>query len=278
MNKRDELGDKIKQWECQYDVKLDPSLPLVARLDGCSFHTYTKGFKKPHDELISKPMIETTKDLVKKFKASLGYTQSDEITLVFTPASKDKNGQYQCIYSYRLEKLCSILASYASVRFNYYSNKYSYEKIAEDAPPNIIEKMRQGIAFFDARVFSVPDIKGAVDSIYWRHNYDCRRNAIAGLGHAHFSQKQLHGKNTSGILEMLKEKNIMFNDTPSWYQFGTFCKRIAVLYKDNNNQYIRTDIHSWSKQWSESDQDKIELITNKYYNQDQYNEWNQNNP
>jgi len=65
----DEMGDRVKAWEAASETNLDPSKPLVVRLDGCSFHTYARGFRKPCDPLIYQPMSLTTQDLVQKFNA-----------------------------------------------------------------------------------------------------------------------------------------------------------------------------------------------------------------
>ena len=81
---KDSLWDRMKFYESQACVeKLLPLIPVIARLDGKGFSKFTKGLKRPYDERLSKLMVETTKYLVKETNANCGYTQSDEITLVW---------------------------------------------------------------------------------------------------------------------------------------------------------------------------------------------------
>ena len=79
------LGDRMKQYESEMDLRIKPYESFVIRLDGRSFSKFTKGFSKPFDINFIKVMSMTMGDLVKKFEAQTGYTHSDEITLIFAP-------------------------------------------------------------------------------------------------------------------------------------------------------------------------------------------------
>lgn len=290
------MGDRVKAWEAKAETHLDLSLPLIVRLDGCSFHTYTRGFRKPCDPLIYEPMIQTTRDLVEKFNARLGYTESDEITLVFMPPKPDKMGNLQGLYSYRLQKICSITASYASVRFNHHSSLAADSDEAKKAvassqlKPLILDRMRAGQAVFDSRVFNAPSLEGAMESVYWRHHYDCHRNSVSGLGQVHFSHKQLHGMGTGAILNALKALHVSYNDLPAHFRFGSFIKRRVTFHTLTDEEaakqasrksksktakseiskgYYRTEVHSWAEYWDGN----LRLLTDKYLNQDEFEAW-----
>ena len=140
--KNDELGDKLKALEMKYaGEKLDENLPICIRIDGKSFHTFTKGLKRPYDERLSNAMIETMNFLMDKSDARLGYTQSDEISLVLFKTASYQQGYFGS----RVQKLTSILASMATAKFN------------DEVSKNISEK-KIYYAFFDCRAFNVPSL------------------------------------------------------------------------------------------------------------------------
>lgn len=289
----DEIGDKVKGWEGAGDARLDMALPLVVRLDGCAFHTYTRVFRKPCDPLLYRTMIDTTLDLVQKFGARVGYTESDEITLVFVPSPPDAQGKLHGLHSYRVQKLCSVMAGYASARFNFHAiNIATFTTLSDEAlallsdgtanAQQIFGRMKSGQAFFDARAFNVPTNEDAALCIYWRHHFDCHRNSVAGLGQAHFSHQALHGKGTGDILGMLREKGVVYNNMPPEFRFGTFVKRRATFHdpssadadpksknKGDGKPYMRTTVGAWSERWEGG----VDLIATKYVNQNEADEW-----
>jgi hypothetical protein len=77
------LGDRMKWYEKRYSHVVMPMIPVMARIDGRSFSKFTAGLARPYDERMSRLMIDTTKFLVEQTNARCGYTQSDEITLVW---------------------------------------------------------------------------------------------------------------------------------------------------------------------------------------------------
>lgn len=131
---------------------------FVVRLDGRGFSKYTKKmkFNKPFDNDLIQIMQNVTADLMKQTQASFGYTQSDEISLVYMPERMMFNG--------RIEKICSVFASLASVSFNLNLAK-QYEK---QNNPEKIEKSNSLMPIFDCRVFSVPSKEEALNVVLWR--------------------------------------------------------------------------------------------------------------
>jgi len=160
----DTLTTKIKQFEKKSESRIDYDQFLIVRIDGHKFSKFTKQFRKPFDYLLSVAMENTTNDLISRFGATLGYTQSDEITLVFPPSFIEKDGKItnNQIFAGRTQKMSSLIASYTSIRFNYWLEqglkiKYCYETNdahQEDLYNNMVSD-KIGIAFFDARVFGV---------------------------------------------------------------------------------------------------------------------------
>lgn len=207
---KDDLGDRMKAYERAWDESLMPFVPAVARLDGKAFHTFTRGLEKPYDKRLCDLMIETTRFLVSDTGACIGYTQSDEITLVW---HIEKIGS-EMPFGGRTYKLASILAAKASVFFNKW------------LAPNLPEKAEQS-PVFDCRVFNVPNQTEAANCVLWRE-LDATRNSISMAAQANFSHKQLMNVNTSQMQDMLMERGINWNDYPTFFKRGTYIQKRMV--------------------------------------------------
>lgn len=218
------LGDRMKFFEQQECNRiLMPTLPTLARIDGRSFHTFTKGMKRPFDETMHAMMVDTTKYLVKHTQANIGYTQSDEITLMwYNPDPKS-----QIFFNGKLIKMVSALSAMASVAFNQLVNDW-YTEHAHKLPT------------FDARVWQVPNINEAQNVFLWRER-DCTKNSISMAAQSMFSHKQLHGKHGNQMLDMMiTEKQVNWNDYPSWCKRGSYIKKINKQFVNEQGPYIRS--------------------------------------
>ena len=113
----DDLGMRMKEYYEQIPkTKLMRRTPVIIRIDGKAFHTFTKGFRRPFDEVLIKTMQETTKYLCENIQGCvLGYTQSDEITLVLVDYKKLNSSAW---FDYEVQKMCSIAASMTTMAFN----------------------------------------------------------------------------------------------------------------------------------------------------------------
>lgn len=205
------LGDRMKSYEVPSTTrKAFKGQPLVVRLDGKSFHTFTKGLKRPYDVRLSQLMVETSKALVDRFQAKIGYTQSDEITLVW---NIDCDGSSEFPFDGRFQKMESLLAAYATAFFNKNLADYLPEK-AEQLP------------IFDARAFVVPNLMEAYNAVLWRQQ-DATKNAISMAAQSMFSHKVLQNKNSSEMQEMMwSQHGINFNDYPAFFKRGMFVRRV----------------------------------------------------
>lgn len=116
-NCKDSLGDRMKTfYENRSKTYLNRRTPVIIRLDGCHFHTFTRGFAKPFDKRLMETMQEVTLELCKAIQGCvLGYTQSDEITLVLVDY---KELDSEAWYDYSIQKLCSVSAALATMYFN----------------------------------------------------------------------------------------------------------------------------------------------------------------
>lgn len=209
---KDLFGDRMKLYENQTcGIRLLPRIPVIARLDGKGFSKFTKGLKRPYDERLSNLMIETTKYLVRETNANCGYTQSDEITLMWY-TEKTNSSIY---FDGRFFKMVSDLSAMASVFFNSVLAEYLPEKS---------NKMPR----FDCRVYSVPNVDEAVNSFLWRE-MDATKNSISMAASAYYSHGKLMNKTGNEKQDMLFEKCVNWNDYPSFFKRGTYVQRKRVL-------------------------------------------------
>lgn len=209
---KDDLGNRMKAYEApSTGRRVFKGQPLVVRLDGKSFHTFTKGLERPYDQSLSDLMVATMKALVDRFQANIGYTQSDEITLVFLSEPEDRG---DLNFDGRLQKIETLTASFASVYFNKHLRNYLPQK-ADELP------------IFDSRAFAVPNVQEAYHSLLWRQQ-DCTKNAISMAAQSMYKQSELQGKNGSELQEMMFQKGVNFNDYPFFFKRGTFARREGV--------------------------------------------------
>jgi tRNA(His) 5'-end guanylyltransferase len=234
MSVNDDLGTRVKEFYEQVPkFKLYRRTPVAIRIDGKAFHTFTRGFQKPFDEVLIKSMQNTMKYLCENIQGCvLGYTQSDEITLILIDYKKLTSSAW---FDYEVQKMCSIAASMATMAFNKFfyneTSKYWREhpafrdseewKINNELLDTHMEAINKG-AMFDARVFNIPKEEVA-NLIYWRQ-LDATRNSIQMVSQANFSHKELQNKSCNDIQDMLMlQKGINWNDFPTHQKRGSCC-------------------------------------------------------
>ena len=226
-NKKDSLGDRMKEnYENRAKTYLVRRMPVIIRLDGKAFHTFTKGFKKPYDEIFHNTMNATMKYLCENIQGcKLGYTQSDEITLLLTDYDTLDTDAW---FDNNVQKICSVSASMATMAFNKFLNEYYTEALFElNCPITADEYMttlknKLNSAMFDSRCFNIPEDE-VTNCFIWRQQ-DATRNAIQMLGQCNFSHKELQNKSCNDIQDMLMlQKGINFNDMPTEFKRGVCC-------------------------------------------------------
>jgi len=216
MSKEITLGERIKQYESASTIKLSPRSYVLVRLDGKKFSKYTKKVEKPFDSGLSDDMIETARQLCSELQCCrMAYTQSDEISLLFTDFENIKSQQ---LYDGRVDKINSIAASLATTIFN---NLRLKRAISEEG-----FKLDSFIwANFDSRAFLIPNPNDVLNYFLWRQQ-DCTRNSVSMAGQAQFSHKELQGKNGGQIQDKLMlEKGINWNDYEVRFKRGTVIAR-----------------------------------------------------
>ena len=207
---KDALGNRMKGYEKWDSKKAVPFLPVIARLDGRGFSRLTKGMKRPYDVAFVDCMKNTTKFLVEETGASVGYTQSDEITLVW------RNGEGDDVFfAGKFQKMLSILSAMCSLEFN----RHFVQNFYTEATP-----------MFDCRVFQVPTVTEAVNCLVWRE-IDATKNSVQMLARCYFSHKDLHGKGRADQLDMLANGGVHWQNELIHFKRGTYFARRKTVRK-----------------------------------------------
>lgn len=219
---KDLFGDRMKMYEQrEAGRKAIPSLPICIRLDGICFSKLTKGLTRPFCIEFHEVMCDITKALVKRSGACIGYTQSDEISLILY----NSNINSEPYFGGKYQKLCSSLASLAGGLFERYRNRIPGLRMTEDP------------ATFDCRAWDVPNIVEAVNSLVWRE-LDCTKNSVSMLTRCHFSHKEMMNMGRADMMDMLHSKGINWAESDPRFKRGSYVIRIARELSDGELSYL----------------------------------------
>lgn len=216
MNKTTSLGERMKDYENVTNQRLPKRMPIICRIDGKAFHTYTKNFVKPFDFNLVSVFDETCKYLAKNIPGTkLVYHQSDEISILIR---NDDGLSSEAWFDNKLLKMTSVITSLVTAKFN---QLMAEQGITED------------LALFDCRIFVLPE--GEVTNYFKWRQADAMRNSVSMVGQAHFSAKRLNGINSVGVKALLKtDAKVDYDlDIPIQYQRGT-------LFTKSQNELGRT--------------------------------------
>ncbi len=235
---KDALGDRIKS---QYENRTRYFLPrrtyTIIRLDGKAFHTYTKGCERPFDTALIHAMNETANFLCQEIQgAKMAFVQSDEISILLTDFEKPTTSAW---YDGNIQKITSISAALASAYFNKIRNEQGIEKLA----------------FFDSRVFTIPDRTEVENYFIWRQN-DCVRNSISMLAQSLYTHKELLGKSSNDLQELIFQKGQNWNDYPIRLKRGGLSLRVPY-------QKEMVTRHRWVNNgaiWFSKERDALEKL------------------
>ena len=233
-NNKDSLGDRMKGYENISRIYLTRRTPVIIRIDGKAFHSFTRGFAKPFDDILIKSMQDTSKYLCENIMGcKLAYTQSDEISLLLI--DYEKLGT-QAWFDNNLQKMVSVAASMATMAFNKFFMREVLEEefewkagftpqsvMIQERHQKYIDNLKTAInkgAMFDARAFILP--KEEVNNYFIWRQQDATRNSIQMVAQNNFSHKELQGKSCNVLQDMLHEqKGINWNDYPTVYKRGS---------------------------------------------------------
>lgn len=208
---RDALGDRMKhQYENRTRLMLPRRTYTIVRLDGKSFHTYTRGCDKPYDNELVAAMDAAAAALVKQVQGcDLAYTQSDEISLLLTDFATVTTDAW---FDGNAQKIVSVAASIATAAFN---------------AVRIAQGKGSPMALFDARTFTIPEPVEVHNYFVWRQK-DCVRNSVSSLAQTLFSPAELDLKSQPEMHEMIHQAGDNWANWPAGFKNGRLARRVTV--------------------------------------------------
>lgn len=230
MSKHCSIMTRMKEnYESRYKYKLTRRTPVIIRLDGKAFHTYTKGLERPFDAGLIEDMQQTAIYLCQNIEgAKCAYVQSDEISILLTDYDKLNT---QAWFDYNVQKIASVSASLATGIFNQLRTKrFILENYQLTSSGDIVacdgfdyknifyDDIK--IANFDSRVFNIP--KEEISNYFLARQKDAVKNSISMLAQSLYSHKELHKKNSNEKQEMCFQKGKNWNDLPFEQKRGSF--------------------------------------------------------
>ena len=193
----------MKDLEKEYRLYLPKKSYAVVRVDGKGFSKYTKKLDKPFDADFTDHMQQTAKYLCENIDgAVLGYTQSDEISVVFSDLAGENTDWW---FGGQTQKIVSIVAAMATAKFN-------------SLRPN------GDVALFDARVHHLHELWDVRDYLGWRQG-DAIKNSVSMLASHHFSHRELDGVSTYGRIRKLDEIGVNYHHVAPWIREGAVVRR-----------------------------------------------------
>lgn len=208
---KDSLGDRMKSYESVWGGVLPPRMPIMLRLDGKAFHTYTKGLERPFCPELVNIMDTTALELCRSIQgAQIAYVQSDEIS-IFIHSYKTYDSQIW--FGGKIQKIVSVAAAIASSIFTSESWRLRY-------PGDLGFNNGSGIrpACFDARVYVVPESE--VCNAFICRQQDATRNSVQMLARSLYSHRELEHKNNVQLRQMCLDKGHSWDEIPTQQKRG----------------------------------------------------------
>jgi tRNA(His) 5'-end guanylyltransferase len=260
MATKDALGDRMKDYEGRSKTHLQRRTHTLLRLDGKAFHTFTRGYKRPYDLDLMGYMDAAALALCEKIEgARFGFVQSDEIQILLTDFGNQHSEMW---FDGEVQKIVSVSASIATAAFNHALNVKRLETAFDkrdrlsggSTSRELLEEFVQAPqALFDSRVWQIAPRIEVYNAFLWRQQ-DATRNAISMTAQANFSHRQLQGKSSNEMQELLwQEKGLNFNDQPTGFKRGRFIEKVTstqnVTYTDKRTGEQRVAENVMRSQW-----------------------------
>lgn len=217
---KDNLGNRMKDYEDITRNYLPKRTPVILRIDGKAFHSFTRGLEKPFSTLLAACFWETAKYVAKEIMGvRLAYHQSDEVSFLLTNYEKLTTESW---FDNNIQKMVSVASSLFTYKFNQLTHA-------------LIDKP----ALFDCRAFVLPK-EEVVNYFIWRQQ-DATKNSVSMVAQANFPHKQLQGLNGKQMQEKLfQEKGINWNDIPIWQKRGACILKKSYTKVVNEVEATRT--------------------------------------
>lgn len=230
----DSLGDRMKAYEVSSSYVWTRRIPLILRFDGVHFHTQTKKWKcaKPFDGRLVSIMQNTMLKLCQEIPgAMIGYTQSDEITIL---VRDDMKISTQPWFGKEMNKVLSVGAAMCSNFFNQEALRQGLFDVADTS----------AWATFDLRGFIVPENE-VFPAFLWRQQ-DCTRNSISALAHHYIGHRNCQNLSSNQKQHtLITQHGVNWDELPTHLKRGTYAYKketwVPVLRRDDKHQLVGKD-------------------------------------
>ena len=191
-----DLSDRMKEYERVTKSQLMKKTPMIIRIDGKAFHTWTKGLDRPFDKRFYAAMAKTAQSLANSIQgATFVYGQSDEISIFVRDYTNMGSHMW---FDGSIQKIASVSASMATAYFNKYAAELGIDKKVP--------------AFFDARVFNLP-LHEVCNYFIWRQK-DFHRNSIQMCARQYLGHKGSQGLKSQDMVDAMRQLEEPFD----WYK------------------------------------------------------------
>lgn len=228
-------GQKFKQYEKEAQSRLPEKSYAVVRMDGKNFSTYTKRFAKPYDAVFMEAMDATTRQLCANVPGVLfGYTQSDEISIVFSDMQGERSQPW---LGGKLSKILSLSAATCTALF------IRQMGLADDGSQ---------IPVFDARCHTLSGPEEIQEYTRWRR-FDAQKNSVTMAANVLYSHKFLEGISSKGRLALLEGSD--YEQLPDGFYNG------RVTYRE---QYEEQGFHILGPAHKKADALPVEVTRSRW--------------
>jgi tRNA(His) guanylyltransferase len=208
---KDDLGQRIKQ---SYEDALRITLPrrthLILRIDGRSFHQFTRSLERPYSQALADALDHAALALAHQLTGcKFAFGQSDEYSFLATDYDSPKAKMW---FDGNLQKIASVGASVFTAAF---AHAFS------SAEP----------ATFDCRAFVIPFAADVENYFLWRQ-LDASANSLNMLASAHYSHEELLGKSETEKHDLLHAKGL------NWARQPVDFKRGRALLRNTEGRWM----------------------------------------
>lgn len=238
------LKDRIEGYQATSDYKLLNRLPIIICVNGRGFSKFTQLLDKPYCPKFAECMFSTMLRLASSIDGALfSYQHNDEIVVI---AKNDQSNETNPWYDNKLQKICSVTSSIATMHFN---------DCADAVKLNVV-----GDPIFTSQVFAVPSISEAVNTIIYKQQQNFHTSIQSACLYElikkydkNIIKEMLNGLSIDEKVDLLSQEcNIDFNNYPTAFRRGCAAYKVPKVVGDSmkNKWYLNYEPPIFTKDQS----------------------------
>jgi len=238
------LKDRINSYQEASDYKLLARLPTIITINGRNFSKHTELLDKPYCQKFAESMMATTLKLCMEIEGALfAYQHGDEIVIL---SRNDQNHDTTPWYDNKIQKICSVSASIATLHFNEYVGSKKLDIV--------------GKPIFSSQVFAVPNIVEAINTMVHKQQYNFHTSIqfacfyeLLKRHDKHTIKDMLSGLSIDEKIDLLRQEcDVDFNNYPLLYRRGAACYKVPRVSDGTmkNKWFVNTELPIFTKDQS----------------------------